>query len=308
MERIYNVINEDLAYNAKQQWSFTEYKKGSYTQEYKSSCDEVYDLVERVQQEQPKYFDEAYGIAVKYASKYADWINTKHNIDMMCPSVMICGGANFPTKKKERQNSRMDSHWKELEYINSLPKKIEKILKGEVVIKSGDAEAIEKLKNKLADLEARKQMAIDGNKYYRKNKTLEGFTGIDEAKIKQTMDFINRGIFGSSTSIFDTSNLNQNIKSVKARISQLEKAKEKGTQEVTATTEEGNELFKVIENTEIMRLQLIFDGKPSEEVRSLLKSNGYKWSPKNEAWQRQLTENARYSLKRIKPELEKLLA
>lgn len=202
----------------------------------------------------------------------------------------------------------MDAHWKELEYINSLPKKIEKILRGEVVIKSGDAEAIEKLEQKLADLEARKQMAIDGNKYYRKNKTLEGFVGIDEAKIKQTMDFINRGMFGSSTSIFDTTNLNQNIKSVKARIDQLKKEKEKGVQEVATITEEGNELFKVVENTEIMRLQLVFDGKPSEEVRDLVKKNGFKWSPKNNAWQRQLTENAKYSLSRIKPELEKLLA
>lgn len=90
MERKYFEINEDLAYYARQQWSFTDYKKGSYTEEYKKSCDTVYDLAERVHLEQQKYFDEAYNIAVKYASKYADWINTKHNIDMICPSVMIC--------------------------------------------------------------------------------------------------------------------------------------------------------------------------------------------------------------------------
>lgn len=307
MERKYFAINEDLAYYARQQWSFTEYKKGTLTEEYTESCNNVYELAERAQQEQPKYFDEAYKVALKYAEKYAEWINTKHNIDMMCPSVMICGAANFPTKKKERQNSRMDSHWKELEYINALPRKIEKILKGEMVIKSSDENAIEKLQEKVEMLEKFKAEMIEGNKYYKKNGTLEGFEGMDQEKINQTTFLINKGVFGSSTRIFDTANTNASIKATKQRIEKLTQEKEKGTQEV-ATTEDGNELFKVVENTEIMRLQLVFDGKPSDEIRDLVKKNGFKWSPKNNAWQRQLTENARYSLKRIKPELEKLLA
>lgn len=306
MERIYFEINEDLAYRAKQQWSFTDYKMGSLTVEYKQDVDNVYDLVEQVTEAKPDYQEEAYAIAVRYAKKYADWINEKHKIDMMCPSVMICGAGNFPTKKKERQNSRMDAHWKEWEYVKAIPQKITDILNGKTIIKSNDENAIEKLEQKLADLEARKQMAIEGNKYYRKNKTMEGFTGMDEDKIKQTMDFVNRGIFGNSTSIFDTSNLNQNIKTVKARIERLKAEKEKGIQEEEVATEEGNELFKVIENTEIMRLQLIFEGKPSEEVRTILKSNGFKWSPKNNAWQRQLTENARYSVKRVTEKLKEI--
>lgn len=77
-------------------------------------------------------------------------------------------------------------------------------------------------------------------------------------------------------------------------------AKEKGTQETEC------KLFKVVENTEIMRLQIIFDGKPEPEVRDILKKNGFRWSPKNSCWQRQLTNNARYSLNRVKEELEVL--
>lgn len=56
---------------------------------------------------------------------------------------------------------------------------------------------------------------------------------------------------------------------------------------------------KVIQNTELNRLQLEFEGKPNEDVRETLKKNGFKWSPKNSVWQRQLTTNAIYSLKRI---------
>ena len=59
------------------------------------------------------------------------------------------------------------------------------------------------------------------------------------------------------------------------------------------------ESVKVIENTEIMRLQLVFDGKPSDDVRAALKKHGFRWSPKNEAWQRQLTDNARYALRSL---------
>ena len=35
------------------------------------------------------------------------------------------------------------------------------------------------------------------------------------------------------------------------------------------------------------RVRLSFDGKPSAETRSLLKSNGFKWAPSQGAWQRQ---------------------
>lgn len=51
------------------------------------------------------------------------------------------------------------------------------------------------------------------------------------------------------------------------------------------------------------RYRFIFDGKPEPDVISLLKSNGFKWSPKNAAWQRQITANAKYSVKQV---IEKL--
>lgn len=60
-----------------------------------------------------------------------------------------------------------------------------------------------------------------------------------------------------------------------------------------------NEFFKVIQNEEINRVQLLFDSKPSDEERTILKKNGFKWSPKNSVWQRQLTNNALYSIKLV---------
>lgn len=62
--------------------------------------------------------------------------------------------------------------------------------------------------------------------------------------------------------------------------------------------------FTVERNADINRLQLKFEGKPSESVRSVLKHNGFRWSPREGAWQRQLTGNAESSLKRVAEELK----
>ena len=48
---------------------------------------------------------------------------------------------------------------------------------------------------------------------------------------------------------------------------------------------------KAIHNKEINRIQLIFDGKPDEDIRSALKGKGFHWSRREGAWQREFNEN-----------------
>ncbi|RGR32142.1 hypothetical protein DWY53_20925, partial [Phocaeicola vulgatus] len=47
------------------------------------------------------------------------------------------------------------------------------------------------------------------------------------------------------------------------------------------------------------RLQILFDRIPEDSRRKELKSSGFRWSPKNKAWQRQLTSNALGAAKRL---------
>jgi len=53
------------------------------------------------------------------------------------------------------------------------------------------------------------------------------------------------------------------------------------------------------ENVEANRLQLLFPGKPDEETRKRLKRHGFRWAPSEGAWQRQLTNAARYAAQEV---------
>ena len=161
-------------------------------------------------------------------------------------------------------------------------------------------EAVEKLDGMVETQELMKAV----NAYYRKEKTLDGCPDLTQEEIEML-----KAEMASSYHWADVpylpyllSNNNANIKRTRDRLEGLKKVKEAGSQETEC------EFCKVVENTEIMRLQLIFDGKPEPEVRDILKSNGFKWAPSQSAWQRQLTNNARYALKRVMEELEKLEA
>lgn len=57
--------------------------------------------------------------------------------------------------------------------------------------------------------------------------------------------------------------------------------------------------IQVIANHEADRVQIVFDAIPPAETRSEMKSSGWHWSQREGAWQRKLTEAAKYSAKKI---------
>jgi hypothetical protein len=300
VKRVYYPINEQSAYYARQMWSMTEYKTGSNTKEYRSMVDEVYNLVDRIETEKPDYLEQAERIAERYSRKLASWFNEDSSIEMMCPSVMISGGSNFPVRKKEKQNARRDSHMKDYnDYIQHIPDKLTHILNGSVIIKSNDENVIERLQEKLEGLEVLQEGMKNANAYYKKNGNLDEFRELPEDAIKKAIESMQYHSWDNKPfPSFELTNNNAKIKNTKERLERLQKAKENGTKEVE------NEFCKVIENTELMRIQLIFDGKPDDKIREILKSNGFKWCPSNMAWQRQLTNNGKYATKQVLKELE----
>ena len=57
---------------------------------------------------------------------------------------------------------------------------------------------------------------------------------------------------------------------------------------------------RIINNTGLNRVQIYFDDIPAAAVRTDLKKHGWRWSPKNMAWQRQNTENGIADAERIR--------
>lgn len=64
-------------------------------------------------------------------------------------------------------------------------------------------------------------------------------------------------------------------------------------QQYVTNPQSENGLYRVEYDEQEDRVKIYFNGMPSDKIRTWLKQNGFRWSPKNKAWQRQITENAR---------------
>lgn len=56
---------------------------------------------------------------------------------------------------------------------------------------------------------------------------------------------------------------------------------------------------EIVTNYELGRIQIVFPGKPGSDTIAALKGAGWKWSPRNEAWQRMITPASLRSAKQI---------
>lgn len=290
----YYPINEEAAARAKEMYSWSEYKHGTQTAYYRAEVDKAYEYADSLPDE---YAERAYYMANKYAKRLADWYNKLFSIEMRCPSVMIAGASNFPVGKKQKQVAALDKHYALYGEIEAYREKIRNLARTSNAIRSDDANAIEKLKAKIEKLEAYQAKMKDVNAYYRKHGTLKGY-GNGEYD-----DFEIDYMYGVPFAPFKLQNNNAKIRTAKARLKQLEEAKN-AAQDAKPETE--YKFFTVKENAEIMRLQLFFDGKPDAEIREVVKRNGFKWAPSNKCWQRLLNDNARRALERVVKELEEI--
>lgn len=303
MERKYFAINEESARLAQVMNSFRDYEAGSATLVYKEYCDKAYDLVDKIAEQKPEHVERAQYMAERYCYKLANYYNAYYRNEASCPSVMISGAGHFPVRKKEKQNSRRESLMNEWKSLEAYVDKIENILCFNQPILSNDANVIERLQDKISDLEKNKELMKELNKYLRKHENLDDYEGEVTDELVKHVDFM---IENGWKPYFDTTNTNAELRRLRGRLERIEKAKKEGTTETVASDDAGNEIFKVVKNTDIMRLQLIFDGKPDENVRDLLKKNGFRWSPKNGAWQRQLTDNALWSLQQVTKKIREI--
>ena len=290
----YYPINEAAAKRAKQAISYSDYKPGSATAEYRHYVDEAAGLAARQKKRvDPSFHAKIDGLLDTYARKLAANMNKGYEITARVPSILIAGGSNFPVRKKEKQNAAADKNMQEFTEIQGLLDKIRSTGMGG--ISADDPNAVSKLESKLAKLEQAQETMKAVNAYYRKHKTLDGCPHLSPEQIEKLKASMS-GSYRANPKPFESyqlSNNNAEIHRLKDRITALTRRKELG---YVGWEFDGG---RVEANTADNRLQIFFDEKPDKDIREELKGNGFRYAPSAEAWQRQLNDNAIYAADRI---------
>lgn len=167
------------------------------------------------------------------------------------------------------------------------------------IIKSTDDNALEALKERLVKQEADHEEMKKRNEYFRKKGTMVGYPDMPEEKAKK----LDKNIAGRYSwerqphPTWQLQNSNQEIRRTKQRIKQLEA--ENSREEATYNTDGLG--FDVVENQAIKRLQIIFEGggRVDNATYQKLRHLGFVFSKTNQAFQRQLNENARWAANRF---------
>ena len=160
---------------------------------------------------------------------------------------------------------------------------------GTAGVSSDDPDAVDKLEEKLAELEKKQEF----NKAINKALKVADRTGSDEALIKLGLgkaliaqlkkpDFSGRRGIPS----YVLSNNSSNMRRIRQRIEALRKAAD------DQTSEQVHGDIRIVDNVEENRVQVFFPGIPAPEVRKKLKQNGFRWSRSAGAWQRHRSDAA----------------
>jgi hypothetical protein len=199
--------------------------------------------------------DEDAALAEKLAIEFVLGYKTRYEkrlyADSRCASTFITGGSNFPVARMRKRNDI--AHKRNEELLNFCEWKMAKIKNTlqPTIIKSDDEMAIVKLEEKLKGLEESQVRMKAFNKVIKKWQKSYSLENSEDVQALMAAK-IENGEMKVREYLFD----------------------------------EG----KVLYNYEAQRVQILFDGIPSEEIRTALKKISCRWSPKNSAWQMHLKE------------------
>lgn len=260
------IINEELARQGWNMGHMSDYKPGSATEEYRSYVNEAEKLAEECKKKtDPMYHAKIDRLLEVYREKIAECINARNKIDTMCPSVLVVGAGNFPGRKKQRQIAAWERNDEAFQAAEKLLDKMSST--GHGGISADDPDAVEKLKKKLAEREEMQEKMKYANVVARRKKEEKPYPA------------------------YALSNNSAEIRRLKKRIEELENKPHYEGWKFNGGVVEIDEA----EN----RLRIRHDEKPAQEVLDNLKLNGFRWSPRNGAWQRQITPAAMRAARRI---------
>lgn len=283
-----NDIPRDVANRAHAGISFTPEKRGQQEQEgYAATLASDYaDLLEVIK-DKPEMQATLDAEFARYREGYRQRVIKRLYSDSRCISWMITGPSNFPVARNEKRNRVAHKRTEEqLEFRTRALSAIRKTLCPELrPIMAGDGDAVERLQAKIAEAEQDQEQMKATNAAIRKNwkdgqeAVITALMALGHSRALAT-EFIQHGRFGGmGYASFETTNNSANIRRMKQRLEALQRNK-------AAKPVEAEGVNARLEDCPAdNRVRLFFPGKPSAEIRSRLKSAGFRWSPTIGAWQ-----------------------
>jgi len=204
-----------------------------------------------------------------------------------CMSTLVTGPANFPTRRNQKANDAEHRRCTELsDWLKYIENKIDKLKHPERrPVMAGDDDAVSRLEEKIQKAEEWQGIMKAANKVIKSKKLNQN------EKIRKVMDvcsateeaayrLVTKSDWpGPGFPRFELTNNNANIRRMKQRLEKIKRDKAAPVFE----KEVGD--IRIEENRADNRVRIYFPGKPDAETRAALKSHGYRWSPKNTAWQ-----------------------
>lgn len=224
------------------------------------------------------------------AKRFNEWISAQSR----CLSWAITGPARFPVRKaqsasnSEREKSQNLHEWIDYRMKKARLAQDKKAGKGPIL--SSDADAPEQLKKRIEFLSDLHKLEVAYNKARRKDLETAKKWIIDNIPSQEDVikkEFQKRFAFydAQTPSGFPSYHFqleNANIKRLQKRLESIEKARAEAETAGPIETASGVTIEK---DAAANRIRIIYPDKPSEEAREKLKKNGFRWSPKNKAWQ-----------------------
>ena len=232
----------------------------------------------------------------KYLNKWREWLAALSR----CYSVLVTGPARFDNRRHERMN---DYERAARQRLRDWSEKVVKRINRQQRLTGW--QEVERLQSKLDTLTELHDKMKAANKIVRSKKMseeeqIDGLValGLNE---KQAVEILKPTERWQSVG-FPTYQLQNNLAKIKATQAAIERHKAMAEADDKEISFNGGRV--VVCNSD-ERMRFYFDEIPPVEVRNLMKRNAFKWSPKNGAWQRQLTANCKFDTKRILSELNK---
>lgn len=179
-------------------------------------------------------------------------------------------------KKIHQKFDKAFQTWDKADYYENKAQAIE----NSNAIFSDDPQALAKLKDKLIGLQSNQEFMKAANKCIRQ-KDKEAFLQLPHATPERWNQLNTPDVMGNiGFAAYSLRNNNSNIARVKQRIAWLEKIAVRPSRETTVNN------VRLLENMEADRVQLIFPAKPPKELRKAMGKRGFRWSKRENAWQR----------------------